>query len=326
MRNSTSNHLRLGIFVLVGTLLLLTAIYVLGNRQSMFGGTFEIAAVFKNVNGLQSGNNVRFSGITVGTVKSIDMINDTTIRVGMVIDENMQNNISKNAVAAIGSDGLVGSMIINISPGMGQAELIQPGEQIRTYSRIASEDMLGTLSVTNENAALLTADLLRITQAAMRGEGTVARLLNDKNMAGDMYEAIANLRGISEEVNLAMQEVRLLLEKFQFEGSAAEVMLNDTASGRKMRTLIENLEASSAGINELVENLNSVVNKAREEEGALHYLTSDTVFVQRLDSTMQSIEQGAASFNENMEALQHNFLLRPYFKKQEKKAAKLKED
>lgn len=326
MKNSTSQHLKLGIFVIVGTLLLLAAVYILGNRKSMFGGTFEITATFKNINGLKSGNNVRFSGINVGTVKQIDMINDTTIKVSMVIDQKMQNHIRRNAVAAIGSDGLVGSMIVNISPGLGQAALIQSGEEIRTYSRIASEDMLSTLSVTNENAALLTADLLKVTRAAAEGEGTVGRLLNDEAMARDINQTIANLRGISEEVNLAMHEVRILLEKFKLEeGSAAGVMLSDTASGRKMKSLIENLEASSTGLNELVENLNSAVNEAREGEGALHYLTKDTSFVQRLDSTMQSIEQGAAKFNENMEALKNSFLLRPYFKQQERKAAKSKE-
>lgn len=319
MEKSTSQKLKLGIFVIIGTALLLVAVYILGNRQSMFGGTFELTAVFKNTSGLQTGNNVRFSGIDVGTVQEIDMINDTTIRVRMVISENMQEHIRSNAVATIGSDGLVGSMIVNINPGVGEAPLVNSGDEIRAYSRIATEDMLSTLSVTNENAALLTADLLKVTQSVIEGKGTIGKLLNDTAMAKDMGRAITNLKGISEEVNLAMYEVRSLIQKIEFDGSTAEVLLNDTASGEKMKKLIANLEASSVEINEMVENLNIVAEQIKKGEGAVSYLATDTTFVNRLDSTIQNIEQGTARFNENMEALKHNFFFRGYFRKQEKK-------
>lgn len=324
MEKSRSQKLRLGIFVILGSVLLVLAAYFIGNKQSILGGSFEIKAVFKNINGLQTGNNVRFSGITVGTVKRIEMINDTTINIYMVIDDDMLNHIHKNAVAAIGSDGLVGSMIINIGPGVGEAPLIKPGDEVRTYSRIATEDMMRTLSVTNDNAALLTADLLNVTRLMLQGHGTVGKLLNDTNMAGDLEQAITNLKGISEEVNLAMSEVRQLIQKIRFEGSPAEVLLNDTASGMKVQSMIASLDSSGMIFKQTIENLNELVEKVKNGEGAINYLATDPEFAQNLDSTMTNIKNGAANFNENMEALKHNFLLRKYFKRQE--AAKLKDD
>ncbi|MGB5377876.1 MlaD family protein [Muriicola sp.] len=124
MEKTTSEKIRLGLFVILGTLLLVIAAYLIGNQQNLFGNTISIYTTFKNVSGLQKGNNVRYSGINIGTVTGIEMKNDTTIRVRMVIQESMRDHIKTNAVAAIATDGLVGSMIINIVPGGVTAPLV----------------------------------------------------------------------------------------------------------------------------------------------------------------------------------------------------------
>ena len=117
MRNRTLQNLKLGIFTIAGFLIFVAAVYLIGNKQNLFGNNSRIASVFKNVNGLQAGNNVRYSGVNVGTVKKIIIVNDTSIAVDMSIDESAMHLIKRNATAAISSDGLVGSMVINIIPG-----------------------------------------------------------------------------------------------------------------------------------------------------------------------------------------------------------------
>ncbi|NHF59602.1 MCE family protein [Flavobacteriaceae bacterium TP-CH-4] len=322
MAKTTLENLKLGIFVVLGTVLLLVASYLIGNRQNMFGRTFPVTAVFKNANGLQNGNNVRFSGISVGTVNKIEMVNDTAIRVHMIIEEKMKPHIKKDAVAMIGSDGLVGSMLVNIVPGSGNAPVIQPGDELQSYSKVATQDMLSTLNVTNENAALLTSDLLKVTQSLIRGEGTLGRLLNDTLMASELQQTISNLKYTSNQANTAISELNEIIASIDFEESAAGVLLSDTVSGGKMRNIIGNLETSSTEIEKMVLDLNSVVKELKEGDGALPYLTKDSLLVGQLENTMRNIEQGTERFNENMEALKHNFLTRRYFKRQEKQRVK----
>jgi phospholipid/cholesterol/gamma-HCH transport system substrate-binding protein len=322
MDRSSVEKLRLGVFVIVGSILLVIAVYLIGNQQLMFGSSFEITAVFKNINGLQEGNNVRFSGINVGTVSDIEMINDTTIRVVMNIEENMLGHIKKDAIAAIGSDGLVGSMIINITPGKGDANLIQAGDEIRSLSRIASEDMIKTLNVTNENAALLTADLLTLTSALVKGQGTLGKLIFDSSMADNLKSTMINLKMASVNANNTMDELNEFFTSETLENSPAGVILKDSLSGEKVKLLISNLEASSLEIDSILSDLHMVINSAKDGDGAVNYLLQDSVFVQRLDTTMQNIEEGAIRLNENMEAMKSNFLFRGYFKKQEKEAKK----
>ena len=318
MAKTTLENLRLGIFVILGTLLLLVAAYLIGNRQNMFSKTFNITAVFKNASGLQNGNNVRFSGINVGTVKKIEMVNDTTIKVHMIIAEKMQEHIKKDAVAMIGSDGLVGSMLINIVPGTGNSPLIKEGDELASVSKIATQDMLSTLNVTNENAALLTADLLKVSQSLTRGKGTLGRLLNDTVMASDLQRTIANLKLVSNSANTTLSELNEMISSIDFKESTAGVLLTDTISARKMRNIIGNLETSSFDITQMTKELNTVIGGLNNKDGLVHTISKDTALVYQLERTMKNIEQGTERFNENMEALKHNFLTRGYFKKLEK--------
>ncbi len=322
MEKTTLENLKLGLFVILGTLLLLIASYLIGNRQNMFGKTFPVTAVFKNANGLQNGNNVRFSGINVGTVSRIEMVNDTSIRVHMIIEDKMQSYIKDDAVASIGSDGLVGSMLINIVPGQGEGQLIKPGDELSSYSKVATQDMMNTLSTTNENAALLTADLLKVTQSLINGEGTLGRLLNDTTMANDLYKTIENLKNTSSNANVTISKLNKMVSKINLEESTAGVLFSDTISAGKMRSIIGNLETSSVEIQSITKDLSTIITSMENDKSAINYLVNDTTLTHQLEETMFNIQEGTERFNENMEALKHNFLTRGYFKKQERKERK----
>ncbi len=322
MEKTTSEKIKLGLFVVLGTIVLVFGAYQIGNQENLFGETFTINAVFKNVSGLQKGNNVRYSGINIGTVNRIEMENDTAIRVSMLLQEKMRSHIKKNAIATIGTDGLVGSMVINIVPGAGNATLVQEDDEIASLSKIATADMLSTLSVTNENAALLTEDLLKVTASLNKGEGTLGRLLNDTVMGNDLKQTLTNLKFMSSEANTTIAELNKIVQQFDTQKSVAGVLLADSISGEKIRNVIGNLESSSIEIEKVAKDLNSVVGNIKDEKGAVNYLATDTLLVNQLQNTMKNIDQGMERFNENMEALKHNFLTRGYFKKQEKEQKK----
>ena len=322
MEKTTSEKIKLGLFVVLGTIVLVFGAYQIGNQENLFGETFTINAVFKNVSGLQKGNNVRYSGINIGTVNRIEMENDTAIRVSMLLQEKMRSHIKKNAIATIGTDGLVGSMVINIVPGAGNATLVQEDDEIASLSKIATADMLSTLSVTNENAALLTEDLLKVTASLNKGEGTLGRLLNDTVMGNDLKQTLTNLKFMSSEANTTIAELNKIVQQFDTQKSVAGVLLADSISGEKIRNVIGNLESSSIEIEKVAKDLNSVVGNIKDEKGAVNYLATDTLLVNQLQNTMKNVDQGMERFNENMEALKHNFLTRGYFKKQEKEQKK----
>jgi phospholipid/cholesterol/gamma-HCH transport system substrate-binding protein len=318
MKATTKEKLKLGIFVIIGLLLFITAVYFIGQKQNMFGKKVSISANFNNVNGLRLGNNVRYSGIKVGTVKAITMVNDTTISVDMNIEEKMISHIKKDAIATIGTDGLVGNMIVNIIPGSQSETVVNSGDVIKSYSKIGADDMLNTLSVTNENAAILTADLLKVTQSLTQGRGTFGRLLNDTIIANELQRTITSLKEASYKANTSFEELNNLMKSIDLQNSTAGILLSDTISGTKMKNVISNLEISSAQIDTITKSIHQFVNDIQAGEGTLNYLVTDTAFVKQLERTMKNIETGTHKFDANMEALKHNFLTRSYFRKIER--------
>ena len=200
MKKTKSNEVKLGIFVSVGIALLIICIYFIGNRQHLFSTTFRITGVFNDVSGLQVGNNVRFTGINVGTVDNIDIISDTAVKVDMLIDEGVRKFIKKDAHAYIGSDGLMGSRIINISSGSGQGE-INKNATIATVTPISMDDIFKKLKSTADNAALITDDMAAITDNIRAGKGTIGKLFMDSTFAQNINQSLVNIKQTSGTLN-----------------------------------------------------------------------------------------------------------------------------
>ncbi|MQP53187.1 MULTISPECIES: MlaD family protein [unclassified Flavobacterium] len=321
MEKTDQQKIRLGLFIIIGSLFFLAAIYFVGNKQNLFGNTSNLKAVFGNVSGLQVGNNVRYAGMDIGTVKSIEMVNDTTINVSMAIEDKMLVHIKKDAIATIGSDGLVGNMIINIIPGKGNANAVIPGDIIQSYSKSSTDEMLKTLDVTNKNAALLTADLLKITHEINNGNGTIGTLLKDSMMSKDLKETIKNLKETTQGTTASVNNLNKMILSLNQKDNVIGV-LKDKEVAIKVKTIIDNLEKSSGEIDKVVTNLNATITNIKEGKGALNYLSNDPNLVKKIDSTMINLNEASYKLNENLEALKHNFLFRGYFKKQAKEKAK----
>ncbi len=323
MRNRNAQNIKLGLFVITGIVIFVLAVYFIGNRQNLFGESIRIHSVFKNVSGLQTGNNVRFAGVNVGTVRDILILNDTSIVVEMVINEKTRRHVKKDTRATISSDGLVGSMVVNLVPGEeDHSPLINPGDTIESISKIATADMLTTLNTTNENAALLTADLLKITTAINEGEGTLGALIKDEAMATDIKKSIAGLRRTSEAAAVSVNRLNRILSSVDLEESLAGLILNDTTAANEVSQIITDLGESAEEMKLMTANLQEFSKEIKTGEGILNHIINDTTVVNHLDATLQNAEEASKKFDENMKALQHNILFRGYFRKLERRKAR----
>ena len=317
MEKTNSEKLRLGIFMLVGSILFIAIVYIIGSKQQLFGNTEKIQAVFYNVNGLQIGNNVRYSGINVGTVREISMLNDTAILIEMAINRKSFQFIKKNVNISIGTDGLVGNMVVNIEPNKGESEPILPGDVLIGTKKVQADDMINTLSTTNTNAALLTSDLLKITNEIMNGQGTIGLLLNDKEVASDLKESILELKFTSQAARKSIQSLESLIHSLDKKDNLVG-LLKDTVVARHIINIVVTLEKSTKKMDTVVHNLNLAVLNAKDGKGAINYLSNDPNLVKKIDTTMTNINESSKLLNENLEALKHNFLFKAYFKKRGK--------
>ncbi len=317
MEKKKSNTIKLGLFVIIGTLIFTVGIYFIGKQKNLFNSTVSIKATFDDVNGLQKGNNVRFSGINVGTVRAINMINDSSIQVDMVIEAEILQHIKKNATATIGSDGLVGNVIVNILPSEGTAPSMQEGDALQTNKKIKTEDLLKTLSQTNENAAILTANLLLITDKIIKGNGTIGVLLNDERMGKNIQASLKYLEETTHSATESMAKLSKLISSLDNKKNFIGLM-NDTLLVAEVKQIVHNLESTSENLKKTVDNINQTVVNAKDGKGALNYLSNDPSLVKKINSILSNANQSTLLLNQNLEALKHNVFFRGYFRKQEK--------
>lgn len=213
MQKTTGNNMKLGIFASVTIILFILGIYFIGKRQQLFSTTFHISGIFKDIGGLQVGNNVRFSGINIGVIESIQQITDSTVKVDMIINEDTRKFIKKNATAIISSEGLMGNKIMLIIPGTTIKQELSNNDIIQTAQAVNMDEILLKLKVTSTNAADITNDLAAIMHNIREGKGTMGKLFMDSAFAQNVDQAVVNIRqgtgGFKQNMDAASHNILL---------------------------------------------------------------------------------------------------------------------
>ena len=239
MKKESGFTWKLGMFVIIGLVLFIGTIYFVGKQKNLFGNTFHLKAQFKNVSGLKEGNNVRFSGINIGTVHAIELITDTSVLVDLIIKKDVQKFIKTNAIASIGSDGLMGDKVLTLSPGTGTAETIGNNALITSKSAVEMADIMASLKASVDNAGVITAQLAQVSYKINNGNGLLAKLISDDGYSNSIKGTLTNLQASTNE----------------FAHFTAN--LNKGALSDKLDSTMSNLQAGTKGLSD---NMDAVKN------------------------------------------------------------------
>jgi phospholipid/cholesterol/gamma-HCH transport system substrate-binding protein len=321
MKTKTPDNVKLGLFVLAGITFLIFTLYMIGKSRNLFGRTFTIKAAMSTVNGLMPGDNVRFKGIDVGTVKGIVFAGDTGLFVVMIIDEKLKSYIRQDAVASIGTDGLMGNKLVNISSISTDAPPVEEGSVIQSREPVETDEMLRTLNTTNNTIERVTRNLDEIT-LKLNSSNSLWNLISDTVITQDLREALKNFRlAGANTVELTASATKMVNRFEQGEGLAG-TLFTDTTLTQRLDNSMNKIQIASEKTAVMMTDLTSVIEDLRSGEGTAGLLLSDTIMRRSLLESALHVEQGTARFNENMEALKSNFLFRRYFRKMEKENRK----
>jgi phospholipid/cholesterol/gamma-HCH transport system substrate-binding protein len=230
-KHTTKFKVRLGLFIAGGLMIFIVTVFIIGRQKNLFVPVYKLTTTFYNVSGLQVGNNIRFSGINVGTVDNIKIINDSTVQVDMLIQKYVQKFIKTDCEAAIGSAGLIGDRILIITQGSSYAPLAKDGQQIESKEPVEPDAIMSSLQVTADNAAIVSLQLAEIMIKVNSGSGTLGRFIQDSTIAENINQTILNLRksskGLDENMNAAKENF-LFRGYYRRKEKAAEKIKNDS--------------------------------------------------------------------------------------------------
>jgi len=233
---------RLGLFVAGGLAIFIIAIFIIGKQKNLFNPVFKLTTTFYNVGGLEAGGNIRFSGINVGTVDDINIINDSTVRVDMLIQKDVKKFIKSDSRVAVGSEGLIGDKILIISQGSTDAPVVQEGQQLESTEPVSIDAIMSSLKVTADNAAIISFQLAGIMININSGKGTIGRLIYDTVIAEDVSKIMVNVKngadGFNQNMNAAKEN--FLLKGYftrKAEAAAEEQRLLDKKNKKAQREI-----------------------------------------------------------------------------------------
>ena len=199
--------IRLGLFITGGLTLFVLAIFFIGKQKNLFNPVFKLSAIFYNVGGLQVGNNIRFSGINVGTIDLITIITDSTVRVDMLLKKEVKKFMKSDCSVAVSSEGLIGDKLLIITRGSNDTTVVKEGQMLTAIEPVETDAIIASLSVTATNAAIITDQLAEIMYNVNHGKGTIGRLIKDSTIAANLNQTIVNLKrsskGLDENMEVA---------------------------------------------------------------------------------------------------------------------------
>ena len=346
MKKDVTHVLRLGVFVTLGILFFIVAIYYIGAKNNLFGKTINLKGIFADVSGLRIGNNVRYSGINVGTVADISLANDSLVMVELTIETEMLKVLRKDSKMAIGSDGVMGNKVINIIPGTSAAPYINDHDTLPTLETLKFDAILSELKTSSQNATLITRNLVSITNKINRGEGLFGKLLTDTALGNNLTrisDNTANLTSHFAEISNKLNGEEGTLGKFltdtalskridsisfnlinataslqailakaeQDIGSFGKINADSSYSGN-LREATDNLQYTLKQSRKIADNLEYISNEIIKGKGLLTRLLTDTALADSIELTIKSINQSALELEEAAQKVKSNWFIRTF--------------
>lgn len=310
---------RLGLFVVSGTLLLIASLYLIGRNQHWFGSSIRLVSYFTNVNGLQPGNNVRFAGSDAGNIESVEVTSDTAVRVVIILDAAYHKFIRKDAIASIGTDGLMGNKLINIiNTPHSKAQNVVNGDTILTLRPVETDEMLRTLNQTNEYVARIAFNLKNVTDRVTNSRGTMWKLLTDTSLAEDMSNIFTNLNQSSSRISHFSKELDELAGSINNGKGLIGTLVKDTALSAQFYHIAGSLNKAGEETANAAATLAKFTNDIDEGKGTLGMLLRDSSAANDLRTSISTLKQSAESLNQSMEAIKKIPVLKKYLEEGKK--------
>lgn len=319
-----------GIFVFLGVTIFIITILTLGSQHKTFEKSINVKAFFENVNGLQKGNNVWFSGVKVGTIKKVNLRENGQVEVEINIEDVSVKFIPADVKAKLSSDGLIGNKIIEIYGGTLAGVKIKDGDTIGSDKLLSTDAIMNTLSKNNDNILAITSDFKLISGRIAGGKGSIGKLLTDETMVNQLNATTIILKRATENLEKLSENVSSYTAKLNNKGSLANDLVTDTVIFTKLRatiTQLQNVADSSQGIIANFKTTGTIINNGLNNKNTpAGMLLNDDQSANKIKATLQNLQSATKKLDEDLEAVQHNFLLRGFFKKkakQDKESSKI---
>lgn len=311
-KKTTYHNLRLGLLIVAGLAFFIVSIYLLGKQQNLFESVIKIRSTFSDVKGLKIGNNVRFSGIDIGTVSDIQIKNDSTVMVVMSIKRDVIQFVRKNSTAEIVNEGLIGNKIINIHPGSPNQPVVEENDILPSQKTLTTEDLLAQAKSIMVDGKLITENLAEVSARLLNGNGDFAVLLNENSISQNLKKASLTLARLTGQLEQISQKIN------NGNGDIAKLLNEDTITVA-INSIMDDLDSTAITLHRITENLYAASEQIKQGDNVINKLLYDSVMANDLGLTVKKVNAGLDEARQAAKTIHNSWALNLFSKKKNRK-------
>lgn len=288
---------KLGLFIVVGAILLVFLIFKMGSKSRLFEGRKKIVVIFNNTQGIKNGNDVRFSGVNVGAVHEIEIENDSMVKVVLSIDSKAVEFIKKDSKATISSEGLVGAKFVGISSGSEHSSKIEDGDSIKPGKSFEVDELLKSISKAGDNASKITGRLDSMANSIAMGNGVLGALLADTMLQNRVENIAYSLDETGKKTNLMAQDLMTVPDQ-----------INEITT--KVQQVTDTLQVTSSNTVRISDNIQEFSQGLNSDSTTIGKLASDTAMAKQIDHTIDQVNTTAEDVEATSNKVRNNIFVR----------------
>jgi phospholipid/cholesterol/gamma-HCH transport system substrate-binding protein len=296
---------KLGLFIVVGAILLTFLIFKMGSKSRLFEGRKKIVVKFENTQGIKNGNDVRFSGVNVGAVHEIEIENDSIVRVVLSIDSKAAEFIKKDSKATISSEGLVGAKFVGISAGSENSSKIEDGDSIKSGKSFEVDELLKSISKAGENASKITDRIDSMANSIAMGNGVLGALLADTMLQKKVESIAYSLDETGKKTNLMAQDLMTVPDQ-----------INKITT--KVQQVTDTLQVTSSNSVRISDNIQEFSKGLNSDSTTIGKIVGDTAMAKNIDHTIDQVNTTAEDVEATSSKVRNNIFIRLFSSGKEK--------
>jgi phospholipid/cholesterol/gamma-HCH transport system substrate-binding protein len=305
------SQLKVGVIVLVASVVLVTLLFLMTSASGLgvFSHKLTITTYFENSAGLKEGAAVNLEGVTIGTVKSITVVNSparklTPVKVVMKLDQKYASSLKKDSKAALTTVGVLGDTVVDINSQFAVGPPLRDGDEMKTLETPSLTDVVKASQGTLESLNVILAKMNVVVDNLQSGKGSVGQLINNPELYNKANATVNELLTLEKNLNNGRGSIGKLMtddtlyNRLNDAAGKMQSIANDLNSGKGTAGMLLKDDSLYKNLNSTLVHANSIMADADAGKGGLGLMLKDPKFRRELSNTLTQVNTLVTGIND----------------------------
>lgn len=304
------SQLKVGMIVLISTIVLVTLLFLMTSSSGLgiLSHKLTVTTYFENSAGLKTGAAVNLQGVTIGTVKTVAVVNSadhklTPVKVVMKLNEKYSPDLKKDSKASLSTVGVLGDTVVDINSQFAVGPPLQDGDELKTTETPSLTDVVKAGQGTIESLNVILAKMNVIVDNLQSGKGSVGQLINNPGLYNKADATVDELLTLEKNLNRGRGSIGKLLtddtlyNRLNDVAGKLETVADGLNSGKGTAGMLLKDDSLYKNLNSTLAHANSLLADADAGKGGLGLMLKDPKFRRELGETLSNVNSLIAGVN-----------------------------